>query len=150
MTLPTSAAARLSPAQARRIALAAQGLAEPRPSGRVTARHLRRVLERVVLLQIDSVNVFSRAHYLPVFARIGPYPRPLLDRLTGYVPKPKNPEMFEYWAHAASLIPVELQPLLRWRMGRADEEPWSTIRRIAQDNPGLLDDVLRLVTEQGP
>jgi len=146
MTAPT----RLSIAQARRIALAAQGFADPRPTGRVTARHLRRVIDRVVLLQIDSVNVFSRAHYLPVFARLGPYPRELLDQLTGYVPRPRNPLMFEYWAHAASLIPVELQPLLRWRMDRADDEPWPAIRRIAQENPALLDDVVRLVTDQGP
>ena len=141
---------RLSLAQARRIALAAQGFADPRPTGRVTTRHLRRVLERIVRLQIDSVNVFSRAHYLPVFARLGPYPRSLLDELTGYVPRPRKPAMFEYWAHAASLIPIELQPLLRWRMARADEEPWPGIRRIARENPALLDDVLRLVQEQGP
>jgi len=145
-----SAFARLSAAQARRIALAAQGFADPRPTGRVTARHLRRVIDRVVLLQIDSVNVFSRAHYLPLFARLGPYPRDVLDQLTGYVPRPRNPLMFEYWAHAASLIPVELQPLLRWRMARADDEPWPAIRRIARENPALLDDVVRLVTDQGP
>jgi len=142
--------ARMSPAQARRIALAAQGFADPKPTGRVTARHLRRVIDRIVLLQIDSVNVFSRAHYLPLFARLGPYPRDVLDQLTGYVPRPRNPLMFEYWAHAASLIPVELQPLLRWRMARADEEPWPAIRRIAQENPALLDDVVRLVNDQGP
>lgn len=141
---------RLSAAQARQIALAAQGFAEPRPAGPVTARHVRRVLERVVILQIDSVNVFSRAHYLPLLARLGPYPREVLDRLTGYVPKPRKAEMFEYWAHAASLVPVELQPLLRWRMARADDEPWPNIRRIARENPNLLDDVLQLVTEQGP
>jgi uncharacterized protein YcaQ len=142
--------ARLSAAQARRAALAAQGFADPRPSGPVTARHIRRVLDRVAILQIDSVNVFSRAHYLPVFARLGPYPREVLDRLTGYVAKPRNPAMFEYWAHAASLIPVELQPLLRWRMARANEEPWAAIRRIARENPELLADVLRLVTDEGP
>jgi len=145
-----SGMARLSVAQARRIALAAQGFADPRPTGRVTARHLRRVIDRVVLLQIDSVNVFSRAHYLPLFARLGPYPRDVLDQLTGYVPRPRNPLMFEYWAHAASLIPVELEPLLRWRMARADDEPWPAIRRIAQENPALLDDVVRLVRDQGP
>src|SRR4051794_17191926 len=144
------AVARLSAAQARRIALAAQGFAEPRPTGAITTRQLGRVLDRVVILQIDSVNVFSRAHYLPVFARLGPYPRAALDRLTGYVPKPKKPAMFEYWAHAASLVPVELHPLLRWRMARVDEEPWPGIRRIARDNPGLLEDVVRLVTDQGP
>jgi uncharacterized protein YcaQ len=137
-------------AQARRIALAAQGFADPRPTGRVDARHIRRVLDRIAILQIDSVNVFSRAHYLPVFARLGPYPRDVLDRMTAYNAKPKNAEMFEYWAHAASLIPVELQPLLRWRMARAHEEPWLAIRRIAKDNPALLEDVLQLITDQGP
>jgi uncharacterized protein YcaQ len=139
----------LALAQARRIALAAQGFGDPRPTGRVDARHIRRVLDRIAILQIDSVNVFSRAHYLPVFARLGPYPRELLDRMTGYTARPKRPEMFEYWAHAASLIPVELQPLLRWRMRRAHQEPWPAIRRIATDNPGLLEDMLALITEQG-
>jgi uncharacterized protein YcaQ len=141
---------RLTPAQARRIALAAQGFAEPRPSGRVDARHIRRVLDRIAILQIDSVNVFSRAHYLPLFARLGPYRHEILDQITAYTAKPKRPEMFEYWAHAASLIPVELQPYLRWRMQRAHLEPWPAIRRIAKDNPALLDDVLQLITEQGP
>jgi uncharacterized protein YcaQ len=145
-----SALTRLSAGQARRVALAAQGFADPRPTGRVDARHIRRVLDRIAILQIDSVNVFSRAHYLPVFARLGPYPRETLDRLTGYTAAPGRPEMFEYWAHAASLIPVGLQPLLRWRMRRAHVEPWPAIRRIAKDNPELLDDVRQLVTDNGP
>jgi hypothetical protein len=144
------ATAVISAIQARRIALAAQGFAEPRPAGRVTARHIRRVLGQIAILQIDSVNVFSRAHYLPIFARLGPYPRDVLDRMTGYVPRPKQREMFEYWAHAASLVPVQYQPLLRWRMARAHVEPWPAIRRIAQDNPQLVDDVLGLLAEQGP
>jgi uncharacterized protein YcaQ len=140
----------LTAAQARRIALAAQGFADPRPTGRVTARHLRKVLDRLAVLQIDSVNVFSRAHYLPLFARLGGYPRDTLDRLTGYQPRPKNTELFEYWAHAASLLPVTMQPLLRWRMQRAHQEPWPAIRRIAKDNPALLEDILQLIKEQGP
>jgi uncharacterized protein len=108
------------------------------------------VLDRIAVLQIDSVNVFSRAHYLPVFARIGSYPRETLDRLTGYQPRPKRTELFEYWAHAASLLPVAMHPLLRWRMQRAHTEPWPAIRRIAKDNPGLLEDVLQLIRDQGP
>jgi uncharacterized protein YcaQ len=140
----------LSAAQARRIALAAQGFADPQPPGRVDVRHLRRVLEKIAILQIDSVNVFCRAHYLPLFARLGPYPRALLDRLTAYTAAPVRPELFEYWAHAASLLPVRYQPLLRWRMQRADVEPWPAIRRIAQQNPGLLQDCLDLVEKRGP
>ena len=142
--------ARISAAQARRIALAAQGFSDPRPAGRVDARHLRRVLDRIALLQIDSVNVFARAHYLPVFARIGPYPHAALDRLTAYTAERVRAELFEYWGHAASLVPVRHQPLLRWRMQRAHVEPWPAIRRIAKEQPGLLEDVRQLVAEQGP
>src|SRR5919112_6733633 len=60
--------------EARRIALGAQGFGDPRPTGRVDRRHLRRVLQRVGLLQLDSVNVAVRAHYMPLFSRLGPYP----------------------------------------------------------------------------
>jgi uncharacterized protein len=144
------AAARLSAATARRIALAAQGFAEPRPAGRVDARHIRRVLGRIGVLQLDSVNVLCRSHYLPVFARIGPYRRDLLDQLTAHTAGPMRRELFEYWAHQASLVPVELQPLFRWRMARADLEPWPGIRRIARENPRLLSDVLALVGAEGP
>src|SRR5882757_11310 len=138
---------RLSLAQARRIALAAQGFAQPRPTGRVDARHLRRVIDRVGLLQIDSVNVLSRSQYLPVFARLGDYPRATLDRLC-WGDRPRL--LFEYWAHEASLLPVELQPLLRWRMGRAGREAWPAVRRLAKEKPGFLDKVRALVAEQGP
>jgi uncharacterized protein YcaQ len=141
---------RLSAAQARRIALAAQGFADPRPSGRVDARHIRRVLSRIGLLQIDSVNVFCRAHYLPIFARLGPYSRDLLDTLTAHTAGPVRRELFEYWAHEASLVPVELQPLLRWRMARAESDPWPGIRRIATEQPGLLEDVIELINQNGP
>jgi hypothetical protein len=141
---------RLTRAQARRIGLAAQGFAEPRPSGRVDARHIRRVLSQIAILQIDSVNVFSRTHYMPLFSRLGPYSRDLLDRLTAHTAGPIRRELFEYWAHEASLVPVELQPLLRWRMARAHEDAWGGMRRIAVDNPRLLEEVSKLVADSGP
>ncbi|MDT4938715.1 MAG: uncharacterized protein QOG80_2386, partial [Pseudonocardiales bacterium] len=141
---------RLTVAQTRRIALAAQGFADPRPSGRIDARHMRRALKQIALLQIDSVNVFARAHYLPLFSRLGPYPRDTLDKLTAHTAGPIRRELFEYWAHEASLIPVELQPLLRWRMDRARADAWGGMRRIATEKPELLDEVLALVAEKGP
>jgi uncharacterized protein len=135
----------LSADQARRIALAAQGLADPRPAGRVDARHLRRVLDRLGQLQIDSVNVLSRSHYLPVFARLGPYPRELLDRMS-WGPRA---ELFEYWGHAASLVSVRLQPALRWRMERNVDldRPWW---RPLLQRPELVDEVRALVAAKGP
>ena len=140
----------LSAAAARRIALAAQGFADPRPPGRVDARHIRRLLGQIGLLQLDSVNVFCRSHYLPVFARLGPYRRDLLDKLTAHTDGPVRRELFEYWAHEASLVPTKTHPLLRWRMARADSEPWPGIRRIAKDKPHLLDDVLEMIEQVGP
>jgi uncharacterized protein YcaQ len=138
---------RLSLPQARRIALAAQGFADLRPTGAVDRRHLRRVLTRTRLLQIDSVNVFERAHYLPVYSRLGAYPKDLLDR-TAY----RSRELFEYWGHEASLLPVALHPLLRWRMQRAADldEGWGRTVRIAREQPAFVADVLRRVREVGP
>jgi uncharacterized protein YcaQ len=137
----------LSAAEARRVALAAQGFAEP-PLGRaVDARALRsRVIDRVGLLQIDSVNVLQRAHYLPAFSRLGAYDVTLLDKLSHYAPR----RLFEYWGHEASLIPVELQPHLRWRMRRARDDAWGGMRRIARDRPDLVAAVLEDITARGP
>jgi uncharacterized protein YcaQ len=111
----------LSAAQARRIALAAQGFAEPRPRGAIDRRHFRRALQRMAIVQIDSVNVLTRSHELPFLARLGPYPRDALARWLW-----ESGEVFEYVAHEASLLPVALHPLLRWRM----EEPhrWNVDR----------------------
>jgi uncharacterized protein YcaQ len=116
----------------------------------VDARHLRRVLARIAILQIDSVNVFCRTHYMPLFSRLGPYPRAALDKLAAHTAGPVRRELFEYWAHEASLVPVELQPLLRWRMQRANADAWGGVRRLARDNPDLVDEVLALVGEHGP
>ena len=135
--------ARLSTAEARRIALAAQGFAEPR---RADGRAIRRLFDRVALVQIDSVNVLSRAHYLPGFARLGLYDREALDKAAHYAPR----RLFEYWGHEASLIDVELQPLLRWRMARAHDEAWGGMRAVAKERPELLQEVLDQVRERGP
>src|SRR5438067_12842374 len=116
----------LSPAQARRIALAAQGFADPRPGGAPDRRHLRRVLGRTGLLQMDSVNVLQRAHYLPLYSRLGPYPTALLDAAAYRRPR----ELFEYWGHEASLLPVRLQPALRWRMAR--DHSWPEVTRVSE------------------
>jgi len=135
--------AELSAAEARRIALAAQGFDRPRA---VTPRAVRGTAERLGLLQIDSVNVLERAHYLPLFSRLGPYPRASLDRLASHAPR----RLFEYWGHEASLIPVTTQPLLRWRMARAADEAWGGMRRIARERPELVERVLGEVRERGP
>ena len=104
----------LSLRQARRIAIAAQGLAAPRPAGPVTRRSLRKLAAELGVIQIDSVNVLARTHYLPAFSRLGPYPRELLEAEAWG----KKPFFFEYWGHEASLLPIAMQPLFRWRMAQ--------------------------------
>ncbi len=134
--------ATLSNAQARRIALGAQGFAEPRPTGRVDRRHLRRVLDRMGLIQIDSVNVLVRSQELTLFARLGAHPRTLIADATG------ADELFEYWVHEASLMPMEDYPLFRWRMGQPIR--WPGFRRWVRDNPVYIEEVYRRVAAEGP
>ena len=156
MAVAVPAEFELSAAQARRAAIATQGLAAPRPRGRVDVRHLRRALDRVGIVQLDSVNVFDRSHYIPLFSRLGPYPRETLDDLTVHQnghdgrARPDRRELFEYWGHEASLIPIDMQPLLRWRMARADQLAWTGVARVAKDEPGLVRRVLELVRDEGP
>ncbi len=104
--------------------------------------------ERLHLHQIDSVNVLARAHYLPHFSRLGPYSRELLNRSAWGRPR----LLFEYWAHEASLLPLELHPLLRWRMERAQrgEGVWKGIKRFADERRETIADVLRRIEVEGP
>jgi len=133
----------LSNDEARRVALAAQGFADRRPTGRVDVRHLRRVLQRIKLLQLDSVNVVVRSHYMPFFSRLGPYPQELLYDLAF-----KRRELFEYWGHEASLLPVEHHHLFRHRM--AEAKPRHRPQALFRDQPGYADTVLEEVRNRGP
>jgi hypothetical protein len=141
----------LSLASARRIALAAQGFATPRPRVAPDRRHLRRVLRTTGLLQIDSVNVLVRAHEMPAFSRLGPYPRGVLTGMAwGRDRACRDRELFEYWGHAASLLPFDAQPLMRWRMARAHHDAWGGMVRIARDRPRFVASVLAEVEARGP
>ncbi|HEX6604874.1 MAG TPA: crosslink repair DNA glycosylase YcaQ family protein [Sphingomicrobium sp.] len=140
---------KISLRSARRIALAAQGFGAKRPAS-VNAGHLRRTVERLSLHQIDSVNVLARAHYLPAFSRLGSYDRRLLDR-AAWGPKSKR-SLFEYWAHEASLVPLELYPLLHWRMAEAErgEIGWGSLRAFAGEKRHEAGTVLHRIRAEGP
>ena len=121
-----------------------------RPAGPISQAHLKRVIERLALHQIDSVNVLVRAHYLPLFSRLGAYPREALDRVT-WGPKSKR-RLFEYWAHEASLLPLDLQPLLRWRMARAERGigVWGNVKPFAGEKRAEADAILKRIADEGP
>lgn len=139
---------RLSAAQARRVAVAAQGFHDPRPSGPVTRAHLRRLIGRIQVLQLDSVSVAVRAHYAPMFSRMGPYDRDLLDA-AAWSHSARSPRLLvEYWAHEAALMAIEDWPLLRWRMREYTGGRWGV--EIVEKNPRLVDDVVAAVAELGP
>jgi uncharacterized protein YcaQ len=133
----------LSNNQARRIALAAQGFASPRPVGRIDRRHFRKVIAQVGVLQLDSVNVLQRSHYLPMWSRLGSYSIEALDDYTAH-----SGEMFEYWGHVASLLPVELYPLLRWRMDAIEAGPRTL--QIIREHPEYIDMVYDEIAVHGP
>lgn len=132
--------------QARRITLGAQGFAEKRPTGRVDRRHLRKVMNRLNLLQLDSVPVVIRTQYLPLFSRLGPYNTDLLDRVAY-----RDDEWFESWAHEASLLPVTAEPLMRWSKARAEAgETWKGLVDLAANEGAYVERVLEEVTDRGP
>ena len=139
----------LSLKAARRVALAAQGFGASRPAA-VNAGHLRRTVDRLALHQIDSVSVLVRAHYLPAFSRLGAYDRGLLDR-AAWGPKSRR-TLFEYWAHEASLLPLGLHPLLRWRMAEAERGDigWRSLRAFAGERRREADAVLDRIRTEGP
>jgi uncharacterized protein len=138
----------LTAAQARRVAVAAQGFHEPKPRGAVTRAHLRRLISRIQVLQLDSVSVAVRAHYAPVFSRLGPYDRDVVDR-AAWSHNPRSPRLLvEYWAHEAALMAVDDWPLLRWRMREYTHGRWG--KEIVKKNAKLADDIVAAVGELGP
>lgn len=145
---PTS----LSAGEARAIALTAQQFARPHRNLHATRGEgvdhssLRSLISHLGVVQIDSVNVLVRSHYLPAFSRLGAYKHAELDKLSHEAPR----ALFEYWGHEASLLHMALQPYLRWRMARAEQNAWGRMRRIAKQKPTLLRDVLSIVRERGP
>jgi len=141
---PRSSAA-LSAAQARRVALAAQGFGRPRPST-IGTRQLNTLVQRLGLLQLDSVNVFERSHYLPVFARLGDYDKADLDRLTFS----RKSAYTEYWAHEAAIIPIENWPLFRWRMEARRERWYGQQDSWVRDNAAMLDWLRAELRDKGP
>jgi hypothetical protein len=138
-------AEKISKAAARRVALAAQGFGLPRPDRPVTIRDVQATVNRLAQFQIDSINVVTRAHFMPLFSRLGRYDVGLLERAAHRPPR----RLFEYWGHAASLIDVSLQPLLRFRMGTG-AHIWGGVDRVARENPELVDVVRAEVAARGP
>lgn len=139
---------RLTAAEARRIALAAQGFGAGRLDGDIGRRQLLRGIDRLGVIQIDSVNVVSRTHYLPLFSRLGAYPRTLLEDIAWG----KRPPLFEYWAHEASLLPLAAQPLFRWRMedARAGVGVWKSVARFLRERRELIERALAEIEQRGP
>jgi len=140
--------ASLTAGEARRIALAAQGFGTPRPDGEIGRRQLLKLIDRLGVVQIDSVNVISRTHYMPAFSRLGAYPRALLDEVAWGKKRP----LFEYWAHEASLLPLSAQPLFRWRMQDAHDGVgvWKGVARFLRERRDFVDKVLEEISARGP
>lgn len=134
---------RLTKAQARRAHIRAQGLDGPRPTA-PNLGHVKRAIRQMGVLQIDSVNVVERAHQLTLFSRLGPYDVDLLWRAL------RERDIFEYWTHMASFVPIEDYPLWKWRMDATYDQGWKTIRRLRKEAPGYIESVEAQLAERGP
>lgn len=132
----------LSLSQARRVAIAAQGLDRDRPET-VSRRHVTNTIKRIGLLQIDSVNVLARAHLLPLLARLGLYDTALVDSAAGSPPR----RIIETWAHEASYVPAQTFPLLTWNRRRW---PGMDPDELEVQHPGLFNQVRNIIAEHGP
>tara|TARA_B110000014_G_scaffold3055_1_gene2379 strand:+ start:2831 stop:4051 length:1221 start_codon:yes stop_codon:yes gene_type:complete len=127
---------------AKRIAIAAQGFHRPRPMGKVDIRHFRRVFGDVGLVQLDSVQAICRSHYLVFFSRLGKYDQLKLDNWIWH-----SGEIFESWVHEASILPVGLEPFVRWKKNRARKgETWKGLYELANSQEKYVDDVMRQVS----
>jgi uncharacterized protein len=109
-------------------------------------RDVQAVASRLAQFQIDSINVVTRAHFMPLFSRLGPYDAALLERAAHQPPR----RLFEYWGHAASLIDISLQPLLRFRMQPGFRDVWTGVERVAQQNADLIPFIREEVAARGP
>ncbi|MFG0418198.1 winged helix-turn-helix domain-containing protein [Ectopseudomonas khazarica] len=138
----------LSLAEARRLALSAQGFGRV-SRGAIAHRQLQAQIERLGVLQIDSVNAVVRSHYLPAFSRLGHYQAEHLDELAWG--RARRRRLFEYWGHEASLLPLELYPLLRWRMRRAADGQgiYGQLAKFGVERRDVIDSVLQAVRERG-
>ena len=145
--MPTSVS--LSLLQARRLSLAAQGFAPRQRSVDLAPSHLAQCIERLGVVQIDSVNALVRSHYLPLFSRLGNYPREWLEQIAWG--KGRQRRLFEYWGHEASLLPLSLYPLMHWRMLQARQGIgiYQQLARFGREQQGVIRRVLAAVQEQG-
>lgn len=149
MSIPPSA--RLTAVEARRIALRAQGMGRRRraevPDRRTSREALRRTVERTQLLQIDSVSVFARAHLMPTFTRTGSWDTAVL----GPASRPgRSSRLTEALAHEAAYVPPDVHALLAFRRERAALQDWGAVRRAAQSDPRVVEDVLETVARLAP
>ncbi|MCR6712483.1 MAG: winged helix DNA-binding domain-containing protein [Demequina sp.] len=140
----------LSAPEARRVFLAAQGLAAKRPARGVRDKQFAEYLDRQGVLQLDSVNVFARAHYLPVFSRYGAYDTAKLDTFLWGPPHGHGAHGFEHWGHEAAVMPLNLLPAMLPRMNRDTDWVVWTRNKLETERPGLLAAVREAVDERGP